>query len=246
MTAPILEVEHLGRSFGKVSVIEDLSFDLAAGQTLGIVGPNGAGKSTLLNLVGGVLAPSSGRIRFEGQDVTRLRAEVRARRGIGRSFQVPRPFGGLTVLENLLVAARFAGGRTTPEAGERALQVLETTGLLSQANAPAGSLRLLDRKRLELARGLASGPRLLLLDEIAGGLTEHEVPALVETVREVKESGVTVVWIEHVVHAVLAVADQMMCLTYGRMLALGEPQAVMNDPEVRRVYLGSTPEEALG
>ena len=246
MTSPILSVRGLRKSFGKVLVIEDLSFDVAEGETLGIVGPNGAGKSTLLNLVNGVLPPTAGTITYRGDDVTRQRASTRARHGIGRSYQVPRPFTGMTVLENLLVPARFAGGASVKQAYERGIASLEATGLTAQANQSAGSLRLLDRKRLELARGLASDPTLLLLDEIAGGLTEHEVPALVRTVSDIKATGVTIIWIEHVVHALLAVADRMMCLTYGQMLAIGTPHEVMAHPDVQRVYLGSTPEEALG
>lgn len=245
MTGAALAVSGLAKSFGRLRVVSDLTFSVAAGRTLGIVGPNGAGKSTLLNLVNGVLAPDHGTIVFAGTDITRLRAAARARRGIGRSYQVPRPFGGMTVLENVLVPARFAGGKKLTEAYALGLSALEATGLASQANRLAGSLRLLDRKRLELARALASGPQLLLLDEIAGGLTEHEVPALVATVRDIKAQGVTIIWIEHVVHALLAVADELMCLTYGTMLALGEPEAVLRDPEVQRVYLGSTPDEAV-
>jgi branched-chain amino acid transport system ATP-binding protein len=245
VTQPILSVQGLRKAFGKVTVIEDLTFDVAKGETLGIVGPNGAGKSTLLNLINGVLSPSAGSITYQGEDVTRQRASTRARHGVGRSYQVPRPFTGMTVLENMLVASRFAGRAATKEAYKQGVAALDATGLTTKANQPAGSLRLLDRKRLELARGLASGPTLLLLDEIAGGLTEHEVPALVSTVADIKAQGVSIMWIEHVVHALLSVADRMMCLTYGQMLAIGDPHAVMNHPDVQRVYLGTTPEEAL-
>jgi branched-chain amino acid transport system ATP-binding protein len=227
VTSPILSVQGLRKSFGKVLVIEDLSFDVAEGETLGIVGPNGAGKSTLLNLVNGVLPPTAGTITYRGDDVTRQRASTRARHGIGRSYQVPRPFTGMTVLENLLVPARFAGGASVKQAYERGIASLEATGLTAQANQSAGSLRLLDRKRLELASPRASS-------------------SLVRTVSDIKAAGVTIIWIEHVVHALLAVADRMMCLTYGQMLAIGTPHEVMSHPDVRRVYLGSTPEEALG
>lgn len=245
MSPPILAVERLGKSFGKVVVIDDLTFDVARGETLGIVGPNGAGKTTLLGLISGVLTPSTGTIAYEGADVTRQKAFLRARNGVGRSYQVPRPFGGMTVLENMLVAARFAGRASTKQAYRRGIDALDATGLTDRANEMAGSLRLLDRKRLELARGLASDPRLLLLDEIAGGLTERELPALVETVTAIKDAGVTIIWIEHVVHALLSVADRMMCLTYGQMLAIGAPQYVMTHPDVQRVYLGTTPDEPL-
>ncbi len=223
-------------------VVEDLSFDVGAGEVLGVVGPNGAGKSTMLNLVNGVLPPDSGSVRFDGSDVTKLDAAARCRAGIGRSYQVPRPFADMSVFENVVVAASFGAGKHRQAAYDIAYEALATAGLLPHANEPAGALRLLDRKRLELARGLATKPRLVLLDEIAGGLSEHEVPPLVETIRGLRDAGVAVIWIEHVVHALLAVADRLMCLTYGRMLAIGEPREVMTSPEVIEVYLGSTVE----
>jgi branched-chain amino acid transport system ATP-binding protein len=240
MAAPLLEVTGVGKRFGRLSVLDDVSFSIAPGEAFGIVGPNGAGKSTLLNVVNGVLRPDAGTVTFDGADVTRAGAAARCRAGVGRSYQIPRPFGGMTVFENALVAASFGGGHRRQAATDCAYRALETAGLADAANTPAGSLRLLDRKRLELARALATEPRLVLLDEIAGGLTEAEVPALVETVRGLGQQGVAVVWIEHVVHALVAVVTRLMCLTYGRVLALGDPHAVLADPEVIEVYLGST------
>ena len=240
MTAPLLEVAGVGKRFGRLSVLSGVSFSVDAGEAFGIVGPNGAGKSTLLNVVNGVLRPDAGTIRFDGADVTRTPAATRCRSGIGRSYQVPRPFGGMTVFENALVAASFGGGHRGRAAADAAYRAVETAGLAAHADTAAGTLRLLDRKRLELARALATGPRLVLLDEIAGGLTEAEVPALVETVRDLGRAGVAVVWIAHVVHALVAVVTRLMCLTYGRVLAVGEPHAVLADPEVVEVYLGST------
>ncbi|MSW64041.1 MAG: ATP-binding cassette domain-containing protein, partial [Actinobacteria bacterium] len=184
MTAPLLEVTGVGKRFGKLTVLEDVSFSLAPGEALGVVGPNGAGKSTLLNVVAGVLPADGGRVVLDGTDVTRTDAAARCRGGIGRSYQVPRPFGGMTVFENALVAASFGAGLRGRAAADAAFAALVTAGLDRQADTPAGTLRLLDRKRLELARALATGPRLVLLDEIAGGLTEAEGPALVETVRQ--------------------------------------------------------------
>ncbi|MCU1621510.1 MAG: Amino acid/amide transporter ATP-binding protein 1, family, partial [Frankiales bacterium] len=213
---------------------------IAPGEAFGIVGPNGAGKSTLLNVVNGVLMPDTGRVRFADADVTRTSAAARCRAGMGRSYQVPRPFGGMTVFENALVAASFGGGHSGRAAADCAHRSLVTAGLAALADTPAGSLQLLDRKRLELARALATEPRLVLLDEIAGGLTEAEVPALVDTIRGLGEQGVAVVWIEHVVHALVAVVTRLMCLTYGRVLAMGDPHDVLNDPQVIEVYLGST------
>jgi branched-chain amino acid transport system ATP-binding protein len=241
MTA-LLETHGLSRSFGKLQVLSGLDLRVETGEVLGIIGPNGAGKSTLLSLLGGSLAPSAGAVRYGGEDVTRRRAHWRARRGIATSYQVPRPFSGMTVLENLLVAARFAGGLSAKESAAAAWDALERTQLTPHADAVAASLRLLDRKRLEVARGLAARPRLLLLDEVAGGLTEHELPPVVELVRSVHEAGVTVVWIEHVVHALTAVATRMICLTYGTVLAEGAPHDVLASPEVRAIYLGIEPD----
>lgn len=237
----MLDVTGLGKRFGPVVVAEDVSFSVAGGEVLGVVGPNGAGKSTLLNLISGVLAPDLGSIRLGGHDVTRQGAAARARAGVGRTYQIPRPFAKMTVYENALVGATFAG-RRRGEAADLALAALRRTGLLAHANEPAGRLRLLDRKRLELARALAGRPALLLLDEIAGGLAEHEVPQLIDIVRELRDEGVAVIWIEHVVHALLSGVDRLMCLSVGRVLAIGDPHEVMTADPVREVYLGTDPD----
>ncbi len=237
----MLDVAGLGKRFGRVVVAEDVSFSVAGGEVLGVVGPNGAGKSTLLNLISGVLAPDRGSVRLGGHDVTRQGAAARARAGVGRTYQIPRPFAKMTVFENALVGATFAG-RRRGEAADLALSALRRTGLLAHANEPAGGLRLLDRKRLELARALAGRPALLLLDEIAGGLAEHEVPQLVDIVRELRDEGVAVIWIEHVVHALLSCVDRLMCLSVGRVLAIGDPHEVMTADQVREVYLGTDPD----
>lgn len=239
---PLLETRSLGRTFGRLEVLCNLDLRVETGEVLGVIGPNGAGKSTLLGVIGGAISPTSGRVLLDGVDVSRRPASWRARHGVATSYQVPRPFLGMTVMENLLVASTFAGGRRGRAAQSAALLALEQANLGHFVNTEASSLRLLDRKRLEVARALAAQPRLLLLDEIAGGLTESEVPELVELVRTVAESGVTVVWIEHVVHALTAVATRLLCLTYGRILAVGEPLAVLASPEVRQVYLGVAPE----
>ncbi len=236
----ILEVEGLSKRFGKVVTAEDLTFTVERGRALGIVGPNGAGKSTLLSLITGVLPADAGRIRFAGEDITSASAGHRSELGIARTFQIPRPFTTMTVFENVYVGAAF-GGRTSGQSGyEAATEALEITGLGHLANTPAGALRLLDRKRLELARALATRPDLVLLDEIAGGLTEKELPPLIEMLKGLREAGVTLVWIEHIVHALLAVVDDLMCLAFGTILASGSPQEVMASPEVIEVYLGST------
>jgi branched-chain amino acid transport system ATP-binding protein len=236
--APLLRLEGVSKSFGSLKVIDALDLSVQAGEAVGIIGPNGAGKSTLFNLITGLSKPDAGRLLFSGADITRVPPERRCRSGIARSFQVPHPFEKLTVLENLLVAATQGQSRREADAVAECGALLERTGLFDRANRLGGSLTLLDRKRLELARALATGPRLLLLDEIAGGLTESECAALVETIRAIKESGVTIVWIEHIVHALVAVVDRLTVLNFGRKIAEGEPRAVMASREVREIYLG--------
>ena len=236
----LLSVESVSKNFGALAVIDDLSFELHDGQALGIVGPNGAGKTTLLNLIAGDLKPDAGRVSFDGVEVTRLSAHVRCNRGIGRTSQIPRPFEGLTVFENVLVGATFgSGNRITGSRDDAALEAIERAGLMHRVNAPGGALTLLERKRLELARALATKPRLLLLDEIAGGLTEAEVLSLVDTINGLRADGVSIVWIEHIVHALLRVVDRMLAINYGRKLIEGDPAEVMASDEVKSVYLGS-------
>ena len=211
---------------------------MAEGETLGVVGPNGAGKTTLFNLISGDLRADAGRVRFGGRDITALPPHRRCRAGLGRTYQIPQPFGAMTVFENLLVAATFGGGLRDREADAVCAEVLAATGLEARANALAGTLTLLDRKRLELARALATRPKLLLLDEIAAGLTEPEAQALVAELKAIRARGVTMIWIEHVMHALLAVADRLYVIDHGQKLAEGAPQEVMNDEEVKRVYMG--------
>jgi branched-chain amino acid transport system ATP-binding protein len=235
---PLLSLNAVSKSYGALKVTDGISLSVEAGQTLGILGPNGAGKTTLFNLISGDVRCDAGSVHFDGQDITALRPHRRCRAGIGRSYQVPQPFGNMSVFENLVTAACFGGGQPEREAWETAHQVLQQTGLLPHANKPAGGLTLLNRKRLELARALATKPKLLLLDEIAGGLTEPEAQQLVEELRRIKAEGVTMIWIEHVVHALLSIADRLFVINFGQQLAEGEPRAVMADAEVRRVYMG--------
>src|SRR5215468_1481213 len=223
----ILAFEKISKRFGAVVVARALDLALAEGEALGIIGPNGAGKTTLFGIASGTVAPDAGRVVFAGIDITHLAPERRCRLGIGRSFQIPQPFNGMTVFENLVVAAAFGGGRRERDVYPRCVEWLEQCGLAAKANRPAGTLTLLDRKRLELARALATQPRLLLLDEVAGGLTEHECVALVALIRQVKESGVSIIWIEHVVHALIAVVDRLVVLHGGRFIAQGDPHGVI-------------------
>ncbi len=236
--AALLKLDRVSKSFGAFTVTNDLTLSLREGEALGVIGPNGAGKTTMFNLITGDLRPDTGRVEFGGADITRLLPAARCRRGIGRSYQIPHPFGGMTVFENVLVGATFGACRGEHEGTELAVQVLEQTGLLPKANRLAGALTLLDRKRLELARALATTPRVLLLDEIAGGLTEHEVHDLVDLINAIRADGVAVIWIEHVVHALLAVVDRLVVINFGKLLMEGEPQAVMAAPEVREIYMG--------
>ena len=232
----LLSLSSLTKNYGALVVTDALSLDVAEGEIVGILGPNGAGKTTLFNLVAGTVKPDSGQVHFNGEDISKLGASERCKRGISRSFQVPLPFNGMSVFENVLVGATF--GREPHDSPKRALIVLEQTGMKAKANLIAGGLTLLDRKRLELARALAANPKLLLLDEIAGGLTESECTSLLNTVKDVHASGVTIVWNEHVVHALLSVAQRLIVINFGKLIVDGPPQQVMKSREVKSVYLG--------
>ncbi len=235
---PILAFEKISKRFGAVVVAEKIDLALAEGEALGIIGPNGAGKTTLFGIATGTVAPEGGRVLFAGQDITRLPPDRRCRLGLARSFQIPQPFGGMTVFENAVVAAAFGQGRRERDVYAACLEMLDRCGLADKANRLAGSLTLIDRKRLELARALATQPRVLLLDEVAGGLTEHECASLVALIREVRETGLSLVWIEHVVHALIAVVDRLAVLHAGAIIASGEPHAVIRSPQVAEIYLG--------
>ena len=235
---PILSLHSVSRSFGALKVTDSVSFDLEPGEALGIIGPNGAGKSTLFNLITGNIAADAGRILLDGRDVTGLPPMDRVRAGIGRSFQIPQPFGGLSVYENLLVAARFGGEVGAAEAPRFCMDILARTGLSAVAEKTASGLPLLQRKRLELASAMATKPRVILLDEIAGGLTDAECVELVATIRSIHAEGTAIIWIEHVLHALNSVVERLMVLNFGRMLMIGAPDAVMASPEVKEIYLG--------
>ena len=235
---PLLAVEEVHKRFGALTVLQGVSFALAPGEAVGIVGPNGAGKTTLLNVLAGSLQPDSGSIHFKGADVTRTGQADRCRLGIGRSHQIPRPFGGMTVFENVLVGATAGAGRRGADAYELCLEVLEQCELAELANRRAESLGLLHRKRLELARALATDPVALLLDEIGGGLTEGEAIELIRTIRALQRRKIAIVWIEHVVHVLAQVVGRLVCMDAGRIIADGEPDAVMSHAAVIDAYLG--------
>lgn len=232
-----LEVRGLCKAYGEVVVADHVDLVLRSGECLGVIGPNGAGKSSLFHLLTGTVAPDAGSIRLAGLELVGLPAQRRARLGIARAFQVPQPFAHLSVYENVLAAATFGAGLRGDAAAAAAMASLERCALARQAERPAGALTLLDRKRLEVAKGIAAAPKLLLLDEVAGGLTEREVQAMVALVQELKRS-YAVIWIEHIVHALKAVADRVMVLHFGRKLLDDTPQAVMDSAVVREIYMG--------
>ena len=234
----LLALKNVSKSYGALKVTDNVSLSVAEGEVLGILGPNGAGKTTLFNLISGDVKTDAGDVEYNGQRINALAPFERCRIGIGRSYQVPQPFGHMSVFENLVTAACFGAQVSEKDAWEIAWDVLQKTDLTRYANHPAGGLTLLNRKRLELARALATRPKLLLVDEIAGGLTEHEAHELVEELRRIKQEGVTMIWIEHVVHALLSIADRLHVINFGKTLCAGDPQQVMQDAEVRRVYMG--------
>ena len=234
----LLELAGVSKRFGRITVADSLSLRFKAGETVGIVGPNGAGKTTLFAMIAGDLKPDAGDVRVDGRSILQLDPASRCRMGIARTYQVPRPFENMTVFENLLVAAYRGGHLSRPQGYAAAARILEETGLSQDANRPAGRLGLLQRKRLELARGLATQPRILLLDEVAGGLTDPEVAELLQIVDQVRQRTVAIVWVEHVVHALTRAVSRIICLAGGRLIAEGDPQEVLANPEVKEVYLG--------
>jgi branched-chain amino acid transport system ATP-binding protein len=234
----LLTLDKISKRFGAIVIANGVDLAVEKGEALGIIGPNGAGKTTLFGVITGTVPPDSGHVTFDGRDVTRLPPDKRCRMGIARSFQIPQPFGGMTVFENLVVAAAFGRGRSERDVYAESHDILERCGLVAKANRQASSLTLLDRKRLELARALATSPQLLLLDEVAGGLTEHECEALVVLIKDIRKSGVTIVWIEHIVHALLAVIDRLVVLHGGVFIAQGDPQEVIRSPQVNEIYMG--------
>jgi branched-chain amino acid transport system ATP-binding protein len=240
VSEPALEVGDLAKSYGSLAVLYDVSLAVQASEAVGIVGPNGAGKTTLLDVLTGTVRPDAGYVRLLGADISRLPPPLRASRGLGRTFQVPRPLAGLTVFENALVGARHAARLRGQGAYQAAYDALATTDMERLANVQATSLRLLDRKRLELARALAARPRVLLLDEIAGGLSDPETDELLETIRRVNQAGTAIIWVEHVIRVLSAVAARLVCLADGRVIADGPSAEVLASEAVKSAYLGGS------
>ena len=234
----ILSLAKISKGFGAIVIADELDLELREGEALGMLGPNGAGKTSLFGIITGTLAPNSGQVIFDGRNITQLSAAARCRMGIARSFQIPQPFGGMTVFENLVVAAAFAKGQRERDVYQLSAEILRDCGLADKANRKASSLTLLDRKRLELARALATRPRLLLLDEVAGGLSESECEILVTLIKRIRETGVSIIWIEHIVHALLAVVDRIVVLAGGTFIANDEPHLAIQNPKVTEIYMG--------
>lgn len=236
--APVLELRDLSKSYGAIKVADELTYGLESGEALGVIGPNGAGKTSMFNLITGTVRADHGKIVFDGHDITRHSAARRCRAGIARSFQIPQPFSGMTVFENVLVAATHGAKLPAQAADDHCLEMLRLTGLIDKANDVSGTLTLLGRKRLELARALCARPKLLLLDEIAGGLTENECHSLVETINTIRATGISIIWIEHIVHALLSVVDRLIVIDFGRKIAEGSPKETMASREVQEIYMG--------
>ncbi len=235
----VLRSDDISMSFGEYKVLKDISLDFHVGEIVGVLGPNGAGKTTYMNLLTGALRPTGGSVHLMQEDVTGFDTAERCHRGLGRTHQVPRPFLGMTVFENVLVAVEHGRSDAPEDATTAAWEVLEETGLAHVANRRAETLGLLDRKRLELSRALATDPKVLLLDEIGGGLTDTEGDALVALVRQIHSRGVTIIWIEHIMRLLMETCSRLVCMAGGEVIADGEPHAVIDSPEVQVAYFGA-------
>ena len=243
-TETMLSFQEVRAGYGRINILDGLSFEVERGQVFGIIGPNGSGKTTILNALTGLILPTSGAILLDGDDITSLSVDARCRLGIGRTFQIPRPFEGMTLYENVLVAAAYGSGRPERESREPALEVLAATGLHDKRDMLAGALTLLDRKRLEVARAIVARPKLVLLDEVAAGLTSAEIEDVIELVLHLKKAGFTIVWIEHIIETMLRAADRLMCVAEGRCAVIGDPLDVMQSQVVEELYLGKETQEA--
>ncbi len=241
--AALLTVTDLGISFGSNHVLKNINFELQEGEVLGVIGPNGAGKTVMLNILTGILKPTKGTVVFQGKEISSEGITERCRGGIGRTFQVPRPFEQMTVFENIMVGGVFGAGMSEAEAKKKALEVSKIIKLDDKLDLFAGKLGLLDRKRLEIGRALATEPKILLLDEVGGGLTESEVGLIIDLVKTIQKQGVSVIWIEHIIRTMIEGTDRVMLVADGVDVITGAPLEVMNSKEVKRVYMGGGEDE---
>ena len=240
MSETVLQLVGATCRFGGITAVDNVSLSIQKGEIVGLVGPNGAGKTTLVNLVTGFTPKTAGSIIFEGTDITRLRSHEIARRGVSRTFQIVQPFAEMSVLENVMAGALFAGDRSTiADASQQSMRYLEFVGLAQFAHMPASQLSLANRKRLELAKSLAMQPRLLFLDEVNAGLNSSEIENALELIRKIAATGITIVIIEHVLRVILSLVKRLVVLHQGALLTDGAPSAVLNDPAVVKAYLGT-------
>jgi branched-chain amino acid transport system ATP-binding protein len=242
MTGPLLRVTRVSKHFGGFTALSQVSVEIAQGERFGLIGPNGSGKTTLINCISGALRNDGGSIVFDGADVSELPAYQRTRRGIARSFQIPRPFSSMTVLENLRVPLEYVvhrGSLHTADTGAEAMQILKTMGLADKAQIRTNQLTQVDLRKLELARAMAARPRLLISDEAMAGLSSTEVEEVLAILRKLNDSGITIIMIEHIMKAVMSFSQRVICLDAGRIICEGTPESIVKDPEVQKAYLGA-------
>ena len=239
----ILTFKNVNAGYGRVQILNDLTYEMKRGEVFGVIGPNGCGKTTMFNALIGLIIPTQGEIMFDGKNVTKMKANARCQMGIGRTYQVPRPFEGMSVFENCLVAAVHGAGHSEKEGRKVAIEALKLTELYDKREVRAGELTLLDRKRMEIARALGTEPKLLLLDEVAAGLTEAEVQDVMKMVANLKAAGYSIIWIEHVIQTMVESTDTLMCMAQGHNLIVGNPREVMNSKLVEEVYLGGAEDD---